>query len=189
MVLSLVRYRLTACRNNENNRRVFRLFNCSFHHFDDAIARKILASTMKTSDGFAIIELQDRRLGMLLMMLVNFFFVVPQVIAACRLRRHFFYGVPDVLLYPFVWIATVLTLTFDGIVSCLRTREFGEFTELVKQAAEEDGPILTRYRSQGDERLQVYDVPSWEIRSHEQVLHTLPFGYVRMITGVRTVPT
>jgi hypothetical protein len=35
----------------------------------------------------------------------------------------------------------------------------------------------------------VYDVPSWEIRAHEKVLHTLPFGYVRMITGVRTVPT
>ncbi|KAF2447287.1 hypothetical protein P171DRAFT_355674 [Karstenula rhodostoma CBS 690.94] len=169
--------------------RVFRLFNCSFHHFDDEIARKILESTMETSDGFAIIELQDRRLFMLGMMFGNFFFVVPQVVAACRLRGHFSYGVPNVLLYPFVWVATVLTLTFDGLVSCLRTREFGEFTELVKQAAQDEGKIVTRTRAQGDERLQVYDVPSWEIRAHEKVLHTLPFGYVRMITGVRTVPT
>lgn len=144
---------------------------------------------METSDGFAIIEIQDRRLGMLAMMLGNVFFVIPQVIAECRLRGRFTYGFPNLLLYPCVWLATIATLTFDGVVSCLRTREFGEFTELVKRAAKDEGPIITRRRSQGDEQLQVYDVPSWKIRAHPKVLHTLPFGYVRMITGVRTVPT
>ncbi|KAL5398886.1 hypothetical protein PMIN06_002887 [Paraphaeosphaeria minitans] len=176
-------------QNNANSRRIFRLFNCSFHHFDDEVARKILESTMETSDGFAIIELQDRRVGMLLMMLGNFFFVIPHVMSACQLRGHFTYGVPNIFVYPGVWIATIFTLTFDGFMSCLRTREFGEFTKLVKQAAQDEGPILTRRRSQGDERLWVYDVPSWEIRAHEPILHTLPFGYVRMISGVRTVPT
>ncbi|KAL5376109.1 hypothetical protein DPSP01_010702 [Paraphaeosphaeria sporulosa] len=175
--------------NNTDRRRVFRLFNCSFHHFDDELARKIMESTMETSDGFAIIELQDRRAGMLLMMLGNVFFVIPQVMAACRLREHFSYGVPNIFLYPLAWFGAVLTLTFDGFVSCLRTREFGEFTELVKRAAQDEGPVVIRRRSQGDEQLQVYDVPSWEIRSHPKLLHTLPFGYVRMITGVRTVPT
>ncbi|KAJ4356193.1 uncharacterized protein N0V89_004223 [Didymosphaeria variabile] len=173
----------------KHNERVFRLFNCSFHHFDDDTAKQILKSTMETSDGFAIIELQDRRWLMLLMMLGNIAFVWYTVLATCRLRGRFTYGVPNVFLYPFLWVAVILVLQIDGFVSCLRTREFGEITQLVKQAAEEDGEIFIRTRSQGDERLQVYDVPSWEIRAHEKVMHTLPVGYIRMITGVRTVPT
>jgi hypothetical protein len=180
---------LTNYSEDNNNRRVFRLFNCSFHHFDDEIAQRILKSTMDTSDGFAIIELQDSRLLMLLMMLGNILFVWYLVLTTCRLPGRFSYGIPNFMLYPLAWIAILGTLEWDGLVSCLRTREFGEFTQLVKQAAEDDGEVLIRTRSQGDERLQVYDVPSWEIRAHEKVLHTLPFGYVRMITGVRTVPT
>jgi hypothetical protein len=52
------------------------LFNLSFHHFDDQSATKLLKNTMETSDGIAIIELQDRRLGCLAMMFFNIFFVL-----------------------------------------------------------------------------------------------------------------
>lgn len=183
------------CRKKQPDRRIMRLFNCSFHHFDDETAQKIIKSTLQTSDGFAIIELQDRRFFMLVMMLFNICFIWYPVIFTSRLgvlHRPFWqhsYGIPNLFIYPYLWFAVILVLQFDGFVSCLRTREFDEFTQLVKQAAEDDGKIFIRTRSQSDERLQVYDVPSWEIRAHEKVLHTLPSGYVRMITGVRTTPT
>ena len=51
------------------------MFNLSFHHFDNENAIKLLKNTMETSDGIAIIELQDRRLGCLAMMFFNIFFV------------------------------------------------------------------------------------------------------------------
>jgi hypothetical protein len=51
------------------------LFNLSFHHFDDDTATDLLKNMMETSDGIAIIELQDRRVGCLTMMVFNIFFV------------------------------------------------------------------------------------------------------------------
>jgi hypothetical protein len=62
--------------SSDDKKRIFRLFNLSFHHFDDESAIKLLKNTMETSDGVAIIELQDRRLGCLAMMFFNFFFVL-----------------------------------------------------------------------------------------------------------------
>jgi hypothetical protein len=35
-----------------DNKKVFRLFNLAFHHFDDDLARAILKNTIETSDGF-----------------------------------------------------------------------------------------------------------------------------------------
>lgn len=183
---------LTLLREQRHDGRVFRLFNCSFHHFDDETAKQILQSTMETSDGFAIIELQDRRFFMMLMMFFNVVFTVPLVLSTCRLRRpwwHFTYCVPNLIVYPILWAAILFVLWFDGLVSCLRTREFNEFTKIVKKAAEVDDEPAIKTRTQDQDCLQVYDVPNWEIRSHEKIIHTLPCGYVRMITGVRRVPS
>ncbi len=33
-------------------KKVFRLFNLAFHHFDDPLAKEILKNTVETSDGF-----------------------------------------------------------------------------------------------------------------------------------------
>lgn len=181
-----------SCRNQGSQKRIFRLFNCSFHHFNDAMAIDILKSTMDTSEGFAIIELQDRRLGMLFMMLCNWVFVLPLVPPTCKLKTPFWshtYGVPNILIYPFLWSVVLVVLQVDGFVSCLRTREFNEFVQLVQQAAKIEGRANIRTDFQDGECLEIFDLPSWEIRSHQKVLHTLPFGYVRMITGVRRVPT
>ena len=41
----------------EGDKKIFRLFNLAFHHFDDEIASKILKNTLETSDGFAYVLL------------------------------------------------------------------------------------------------------------------------------------
>ncbi|KAL7924897.1 hypothetical protein ACQKWADRAFT_311070 [Trichoderma austrokoningii] len=46
-----------------DGKKVMRLFNLAFHHFDDNLVRDILRDTVKTSHGFAIFELQDRSLA------------------------------------------------------------------------------------------------------------------------------
>lgn len=36
----------------DNGKKVFRMFNLAFHHFDDSLGRDILKNTLETSDGF-----------------------------------------------------------------------------------------------------------------------------------------
>ena len=36
----------------KDGKKVFRLFNLAFHHFDDPLAKAILKNTVETSDGF-----------------------------------------------------------------------------------------------------------------------------------------
>ncbi|UKZ76440.1 hypothetical protein TrVFT333_004144 [Trichoderma virens FT-333] len=47
----------------QDGKKVMRLFNLSFHHFDDDMAKHILKDTVNTSHGFAIVELQGRSLS------------------------------------------------------------------------------------------------------------------------------
>ncbi len=37
------------------SKKVFRLYCLAFHHFDDGMAKKVLESTLETSDGFAYV--------------------------------------------------------------------------------------------------------------------------------------
>lgn len=120
------------------------------------------------------------------MMSLNFLFVcrlIPSPNKLCGPFRTSFHGLLRLLLGILIWLSILFVLQFDGFVSCLRTREFDEFAELIQEAAGTQGAMTECLRN--EERLQVCTLPSWEIRAHEKVLHTLPFGYVRMITGVR----
>jgi uncharacterized protein YegL len=40
-------------RYKKQGKKIFRLFNLAFHHFDDPLAKRILKNTLETSDGFA----------------------------------------------------------------------------------------------------------------------------------------
>jgi hypothetical protein len=40
-------------RYKQQGKKVFRLYNLAFHHFDDPLAKAILKNTIETSDGFA----------------------------------------------------------------------------------------------------------------------------------------
>lgn len=39
------------------DKKVFRIFNLAFHHFDDELATSILRNTLETADGFACVSL------------------------------------------------------------------------------------------------------------------------------------
>lgn len=55
--------------------KVMRLFSIAFHHFDDEGAKRVIKSTMNTSDAVVIFELQERRIGSLVLMLLEPFLV------------------------------------------------------------------------------------------------------------------
>ncbi|OQO12992.1 hypothetical protein B0A48_02456 [Cryoendolithus antarcticus] len=107
--------------------KVMRLFCLAFHHFDDEIARKVLKSTMETSDAVVVLELQERSLLSLAAMCGEFFLVMLMTIWWFPLswetlpRWLFTYWIP---IIPFIH-------AHDGFVSCLRTRTFREFVNLI----------------------------------------------------------
>ncbi|KAK4902620.1 hypothetical protein LTR27_000558 [Elasticomyces elasticus] len=143
----------------ESKSKVFRLFCLSFHHFDDATARRVLKSTLETSDAFAIIELQDRRIGSLFLMLLEFWLLLAITVLWFwhdQLHLLLTYGLP---ILPFVH-------SFDGFVSCLRTRTFDETLRLVEDVQGGQSNMHGN-DSNGD----VTQRKSWQF-SHVRALHT-----------------
>ncbi|KAL0934178.1 uncharacterized protein CTRU02_210977 [Colletotrichum truncatum] len=141
----------------DNGKKVFRLFNLAFHHFDDPLATAILKNTLETSDGFAIFELQGRDLYSILMpaiLGIGTFLMAP--IFAWKLRSLtaliFTYLIP---ILPFV-------LVFDGYISALRTRTPEEVKALMRSCgARMDG---------------------WEVKSGRET-HMPGIGYVNWIVA------
>ncbi|KAF2470588.1 uncharacterized protein BDR25DRAFT_368996 [Lindgomyces ingoldianus] len=149
----------------KSDTRIFRLFNLSFHHFDDETAKNILHSTLRSAEGIAIIELQDRRIGCLAMMVFNFFLSLlmtcswfPPFCPNRQQRRQ--NRIQNLLTYTFI---LPFILCWDGVASCLRTREFEEVMELIGEHC---------------------DIAGWTFSWRRQ-MHTAPFGYVSWITGVK----
>ncbi|KAK4201548.1 hypothetical protein QBC40DRAFT_278092 [Triangularia verruculosa] len=101
----------------KQGKKVFRLFNLAFHHFDDTMAKKILKNTLETSDGFGIFELQDRSLaGFLACCLFGLGTMVMAPYYA------FLWGSPFALVWTYLIPALPAVLVFDGWMSSLRTR-------------------------------------------------------------------
>lgn len=101
-----------------NGEKVMRLFNVSFHHFDDGLTKKFLKDTVETSDGIVIIELQDRSFASFVadsFLPFGMLFLAPSYAWQNRYSAAFM----------FTWLIpiTPLVLFFDGYVSSLRTRE------------------------------------------------------------------
>ena len=122
---------------------------------------------MQTADGIAIVELQDRRLGCLAMMFWNFLFVanvtpfwLPRPPGCSR------YGPTNFFRSLYTYMCVLFVLWWDGLASCLRTREYKEFTKLVREAG-----------------YGLEEASHWHFKDHPAVLHTLPCGYVKMFTG------
>lgn len=44
-----------ACLNGKDGKKIFRLYNLAFHHFDDDLAKAILRNTIETADGFGFV--------------------------------------------------------------------------------------------------------------------------------------
>ncbi|KAK0321631.1 hypothetical protein LTR82_007599 [Friedmanniomyces endolithicus] len=157
---------------SSNGSKVFRIFCLSFHHFDDEAARRVLKSTLETSDAFAIVELQDRRIGSLFLMVLEFWLV---------LFTNVFWFWDDCMHLLLTYAVPILPAvhSFDGFVSCLRTRTFEETVRLIKDVQggslsahekEDEGSVLLRRQ--------------WQF-SHARALHTWPLGYMEVIFGRR----
>ncbi|KFX89613.1 hypothetical protein V490_06910 [Pseudogymnoascus sp. VKM F-3557] len=141
----------------DDGKKVFRMFNLSFHHFDDKLGRDILKNTLETSDGFGIFELTDRSppsLMMITFMGVLFFFITP----------FYFWRSPGHLFFTYVIPIIPFVLVFDGLVSSLRTRTPDEMRSLLKTSGG--------------------DMDGWRITSGRE-MHTEPLGSVTWIMGVK----
>nr|CDP28253.1 Putative protein of unknown function [Podospora anserina S mat+] len=131
----------------QKGKKVFRLFNLAFHHFDDTLARKILRNTLETSDGFGIFELQDRSLsGFLACCLFGLGAMVMAPYYA------FLWGAPLALVWTYLVPALPAVLVFDGWMSSLRTRTVGEVKDLMGSCGLGEGEIRKWEVRSGTER-------------------------------------
>jgi hypothetical protein len=46
--------------NGKDGKKIFRLYNLAFHHFDDKLGSDILRNTLETADGFGYVEIPFR---------------------------------------------------------------------------------------------------------------------------------
>lgn len=152
--------------------KVFRLFCLSFHHFDDATAQRVLKSTLETSDAFAIIELQDRRIGSLLIMLLEYWLLL--------LMTMFWFWHSDIhLLLTYAVPLLPVIHAFDGFVSCLRTRTFEETVRLLESVKGK-----RRVTSGSRDQVTMIEVGDWRV-THSRTLHTWPLGYMEVTFGMK----
>ncbi|KAK0366325.1 hypothetical protein LTR91_007505 [Friedmanniomyces endolithicus] len=155
-----------------NGSKVFRIFCLSFHHFDDEAAQRVLKSTLETSDAFAIIELQDRRIGSLFLMVLEFWLVLFTTV-------FWFWDDWMHLLLTYGLPVLPAVHSFDGFVSCLRTRTFEETLRLIEDV---QGGSLTAHEKEVEGSLSLRR--QWQF-SHARALHTWPLGYMEVIFGRR----
>ncbi|KFA65301.1 hypothetical protein S40285_02670 [Stachybotrys chlorohalonatus IBT 40285] len=138
-----------------DGKKVMRLFNLAFHHFDDPLASDILRNTVETSEGFAIFELQKRDLASLIgptLFGLGAVLLAPYYSWRWRSPLTFFFSC-IIPIIPFV-------LAFDGYISALRTRTPEEVEALLRGCGA--------------------DTSEWEIRSGIET--TLwPVGYMNWI--------
>jgi hypothetical protein len=163
-----------AAISSANGSRVFRLFALSFHHLPNDLAASVLSSTLESSHGFCILELQDRRLASLALMGGHFFLVLlTSWLWYWRdpVQMLLTYGVP---VLPFL-------MAFDGTVSALRTREFEEVVALIGDG---DGG-WTVNMIKGEKRAKVSRGNEvWTLTGGRR-MHTWPIGYANWVVGIR----
>ncbi|KAK4230178.1 hypothetical protein QBC38DRAFT_470236 [Podospora fimiseda] len=117
-----------ASLTQQQGKKVFRLFNLAFHHFDDTLARKILKNTVDTSDGFGIFELQDRTIG------GGFVTCCLFGVATMLLAPYyaFVWKSPLALVFTYLFPALPFVLVWDGWMSSLRTRTAEEVEQMLR---------------------------------------------------------
>lgn len=139
----------------EDGKKVMRLFNLAFHHFDDPLAKDILKNTVETSQGFAIFELQDRSLASF----------TSNILLGCSALLGAPYDawmMGSWIQLVFTWFIPILpfVLVFDGYMSSLRTRTPAEVDSLLRSCGA--------------------DTSEWEMKSGSD-LHLWPCGFVNWI--------
>ena len=155
--------------------KIFRLFSLSFHHFPDDLAARVLRSSLETSDGFAIIELQDRRLWSLALMVAD----LPLLMLVTLL---WFWSEPIRLLFTYALPVLPVVMTWDGLVSCLRTREFEEVVRLLEHAGQE-GEEKIEVKRTGEACIDARIGGLRWVLEGQRKRHTWPVGYMNVVVG------
>jgi hypothetical protein len=166
--------------NSSGDHKSIHLYNLSFHHFDDADAAKIMKSTLATADGVCILELQDRSVGMLMLMLGEpvLLFLVTVLWFPFRPLHMFF---------TYIFPVLPLVQAWDGVVSCLRTRSFEETLRLAERALGDKARVVSeKDTSVVGEKVVVAECGEWKFIGVRR-LHTWPFGYMNAFLARKEV--
>jgi len=143
--------------NGQEGKKIFRLYNLAFHHFDDNLGSDILRNTLETADGFGIFELQERTISSLITIFAMgllMFLITP----------FYFWRSPGHLFFTYIIPIIPFVLVFDGYISSLRTRSPEEVQDLMKKCgASCDG---------------------WTIKAGQEQ-HTFPTGYLTWFIAVK----
>lgn len=158
-----------------NGKQVFRLFCSTFHHFDDETARMVLKSSMETSDGFAIVELQERTVfGLVLVLLENWLLMLMAI--------FWFWNDPVHLIFTYCVPVLPITQCLDGLVTCLRIRSFDEVLRLLPKQYTHSRDDIS-FSREGE----VVKLGNWHFK-YQRVLHTWPIGYMNVLVGTSQSP-
>jgi hypothetical protein len=103
----------------------FRTLFTSFHHFRPEEARRVIEDAVRRGQGIGVFEAQERGLGAMLFFLLY----LPLTLVAVPFMRPFRWSR---LFWTYVVPALPLVVTFDAVVSCLRTHEPEELQEMAE---------------------------------------------------------
>ncbi|GJP98473.1 hypothetical protein CBS63078_3493 [Aspergillus niger] len=149
----------TQCgRLAPRDRKECRMFNLSFHHFDDSLAVPMLRSAIESADAFIIIELAARDFSSTL--ILPLLFLIPFQYTMLRFRQS-----PLHLFFTYLLPFFPLLMLFDGWVSMMRCRTPDELHDLVR-------------------RSNAADMKNWEFRSGKSAV-MYPVAYVHWFMGVK----
>lgn len=161
--------------------KIIHLYCLAFHHFNDADARGVLRSSLRNSDAFIILELQERTLGSLAMMLA-------EPLLLWLVSWAWFWGDWTHLFLTYILPVLPFAHAWDGLVSCLRTRTLREMRVLIDD-------VLTQDRREKEDSLVPHAVTNgryedgiqsdWII-SQARIRHTWPAGFMTATIGIRS---
>ncbi|TKX20528.1 hypothetical protein C1H76_7339 [Elsinoe australis] len=160
--------------------KVMHLFCLSFHHFEDEDARRVIRSMLSNSDAFCVVELQERSLGCLAMLAL-------EPVLLFLVSWYWFWGDWSQLFWTYVVPVLPVLHGWDGVVSCLRTRTFGEMREMIDGVIAEARREMEKdlvFNGQPKGRWQGVVQDQWTI-SEARAKHTWPAGYLHATIGIR----
>ncbi|KAI5246289.1 hypothetical protein E4T42_06414 [Aureobasidium subglaciale] len=175
----LVVSKTASLPNPNGDHKSIHLYSLSFHHFNEVDAQKIMTNTLATADGLCILELQDRTLGMLLLMTGEFFLLFILTI-------FWFPYSPLHLIFTYIFPVLPFVQAWDGLVSCLRTRSFEETLALAEKTLGEKARVVKGEETGVGEKVIVAVCGDWKFVGVRR-LHTWPFGYMNAFLAQKRV--
>lgn len=105
----------------------FRTLFTSFHHFPPQEAAAILKNAVRSNQGIGVFEMTERRLSVILRVLITTPFVALFLVPLFRPFR------PGYLFWTYVIPLIPLLIAFDGTISCFRTYTVEELRDMINR--------------------------------------------------------